>query len=554
MPLDALPNQDWHDAQALMRAQLPAIGQGLIPALHLRRFAATATPKVAIIGDSTSLLEGNNSIGFANTLWGYLATRLREDNPSKTITFGNYGIGGSTMSQYGSTGTTLTGAGLTLPSWFGTPANTWISYLSAFAPDVVFVNWGVNDAYTLTTNTLTGFLAALAGFSKIPDIVFITGKSANPGAGGVYAAANYVAGRLNAAALLRSVSQSNARGINVSSLPPIGLIDIGRAWEIAALGRDPCLQDLVLRQSAVTGITSFPYDFAQTEGDLVIDMTWPAQALTLYSGTPTTITLYLGEPSGGNVGGSFIQFTSNNGTAFYANYYPGGGTNVVQGNTNNWGTGDITMRVHAVGSRLMVYTNGVLSLDVQVPRYGSFSVPRIALTNPPASPNMTINTYATGRMRRGGPQMSRAQAWGTAGGAGLGAGNGINHAASEGLVRVDRWVLQNTPFHVPQGPSRTSRIHTGAGAVVITRDDDLVIVTKATGAATAATLPADFVPGKHYGLKDGKRDAGTNNITVTPASGTVEGSATKVISTNGKGLWFARDAGDTDWKVVGVME
>ena len=74
------------------------------------------------------------------------------------------------------------------------------------------------------------------------------------------------------------------------------------------------------------------------------------------------------------------------------------------------------------------------------------------------------------------------------------------------------------------------RVVTAAGAVTVATSDDVVIVNKGTGAATAANLPATPATGTRFIIKDGKGDASTNNITITPAAGTIDGAATNVIN------------------------
>lgn len=78
---------------------------------------------------------------------------------------------------------------------------------------------------------------------------------------------------------------------------------------------------------------------------------------------------------------------------------------------------------------------------------------------------------------------------------------------------------------------RKLRIVTAAGAITVTTADYLVIVNKSVGAASAVALPAGAL-GQVFVIKDGKGDAGANNITITPAAGTIDGGATLVISSN----------------------
>lgn len=78
-----------------------------------------------------------------------------------------------------------------------------------------------------------------------------------------------------------------------------------------------------------------------------------------------------------------------------------------------------------------------------------------------------------------------------------------------------------------------TRVVTAAGAVTVTATDYIVIVNKASGASTVVNLPAaGSATGQVYIIKDGKGDAASNNITLTPASGNIDGAATYVISTN----------------------
>lgn len=79
-----------------------------------------------------------------------------------------------------------------------------------------------------------------------------------------------------------------------------------------------------------------------------------------------------------------------------------------------------------------------------------------------------------------------------------------------------------------------------ASPVTVAAATDCVVVTNLTVAgAVAVTLPAGSSKQVFY-IVDGKGDAATNNITITPAAGTINGAATYVISTNrgGAGLIF----------------
>lgn len=81
------------------------------------------------------------------------------------------------------------------------------------------------------------------------------------------------------------------------------------------------------------------------------------------------------------------------------------------------------------------------------------------------------------------------------------------------------------------GQTVAVRVVVASGAVAVTTSDFVVVVNKTSGAATTVNLPASPLTGAVVWIKDGKGDANTNNITITPAAGNIDGSATDVINT-----------------------
>lgn len=87
-----------------------------------------------------------------------------------------------------------------------------------------------------------------------------------------------------------------------------------------------------------------------------------------------------------------------------------------------------------------------------------------------------------------------------------------------------------------------------ATPVTVLATTDCVIVTDlTTPGAVAVNLPAG-VSGQVFTVVDGKGDAGTNNITITPAAGTINGAATYVIDSNRAGVSLAYNG--TSWTVI----
>lgn len=76
----------------------------------------------------------------------------------------------------------------------------------------------------------------------------------------------------------------------------------------------------------------------------------------------------------------------------------------------------------------------------------------------------------------------------------------------------------------------TVRTVIAAGGITVLATDGVILINKTAGAATAVTLEASPVTSALHVIKDGKGDAATNNITITPASGTIDGSASYVIN------------------------
>lgn len=95
---------------------------------------------------------------------------------------------------------------------------------------------------------------------------------------------------------------------------------------------------------------------------------------------------------------------------------------------------------------------------------------------------------------------------------------------------------------------RTVRVVTAAGAVTCTAADDVVIVNKTTGAATAVTLPSTPATGEQITIKDGKGDASTNNITISAAAGNIDGAASHVIDGDYGSRTFVYNG--TQWNLI----
>lgn len=95
----------------------------------------------------------------------------------------------------------------------------------------------------------------------------------------------------------------------------------------------------------------------------------------------------------------------------------------------------------------------------------------------------------------------------------------------------------------------TVRVVAAAGAITVTTADYTIIVNKSVGAATTVNLPASPATGLTFVIKDGKGDANTNNITITPAAGNIDGAGTHVMNV-ARSARIVQYTG-SEWAVIG---
>lgn len=120
------------------------------------------------------------------------------------------------------------------------------------------------------------------------------------------------------------------------------------------------------------------------------------------------------------------------------------------------------------------------------------------------------------------------------------------HDAQTAITDADSWLdvrqflnLGNSLYPV--------RVVTAAGAVTVTSADYYVMINKTVGAATTVNLPSSPVVGQTHVIKDKKGDAATNNITLTPAAGNIDGAGTYVMNINRMSIKIVYDG--TEWSV-----
>lgn len=416
---------------------------GIIPARHLAKFLASATPTVCAMSDST--WSQANYVSGSDALGSKIAQRLREDYPEKTITFKDFSIGGTSLSQWNST---VTGANL--PPFYTPTAATWASFPAAAGCTTLFVNFGVNDTGYESAATFAGVFANIVSWPTVPDVILVTNAIANQDAAAPFNTASFQAGYRANAALQRTLASSGMT-LGAAAMPPLGLIDVGRYFSMSVLGADPAVQWLsysVNPVAPVSGVTAFPYALPPTPGgDFDVTVSFD-NAGSSYVAAGSQIAFSVADPLGGTNSASTIYFIPNGGSALYTNYYYNNGGTQITGFGSVWNNTSAgnTLRVIARGGRLQAYGNGALLMDVLAPRSYTGFTPRVSLINPPAAASMTVQAYAVGTPRAYAPSLSPADCYGGTGATNQTSGNGINHDSSVCLNFVYGEALEATTF------------------------------------------------------------------------------------------------------------
>ncbi len=98
-----------------------------------------------------------------------------------------------------------------------------------------------------------------------------------------------------------------------------------------------------------------------------------------------------------------------------------------------------------------------------------------------------------------------------------------------------------------QAVTYNTRVHIAAGAVTVAATDHIIVVNKTVGASTNVPLPVGVL-GRCLIIKDGKGDASSNNITLTPNSGNIDGAATFVMNADRQAMTIVFSGGE--WSII----
>lgn len=427
---------------AVNAAILPQIisGNDIIPKFHLTNLSGGGAKVVDIIGDSTGT-EIMGQVDPSQTIWDALECEMQRRNPDCTFTFNNRAIGGANWSHPVMTGTAT---GLALPSWFVTPGNIWLSYVQTDAPDVLFVLLGTNAASAgsvvgggnSVATYISQFLTVINGWTKKPNIIFITNKVANPAAGGQYLVDqdNYKA----MASFQRTFARTNGKGYTAFPLLPyFGLIDIGRHYVSRTEGYDPAIQYLQANAAYLaTGLTIPPPASpalalaTTTAGDFRMTLVFPGAGNAVLFGIAGGNGFYI---TCSAFVGNRIQ-VSLNGAGLWVTRYELDGSIAAPaqaGATITPGAGDVTMLITCKSEIVQVSINGTMVLNTRAPRLISKHNITIGFASAPTgSQTVNVTEFYEGIGAPRAEVLDPAVVYGAPGGPQ--GGNGINHPGSYG--------------------------------------------------------------------------------------------------------------------------
>lgn len=466
----------------------------LIPSWHLSNLVGKTTAKVTIIGDSTAT-EGpvqddafgggavQNGVDQSQMIWAMLCDKLRADNPQITDwTFNNRAIGGTAEN-----GPILNGHDLhinqtTFP-WFTDLDGTWLSQIEDDGYDVLFYLFGTNASASgsggagINASTfIRENMEAIEAWDYVPNVVIITSKTSTPTdptpGPDDYAASNH----LGQAAFHRTFARTSAAGYqsfsNVTA-KGFGLIDLGRYAAARIYGYDPAVQ--YLRAAPQYLRTNWPIPAMANNGENASTV-----AKTLHGDYRITFVM---RGQGGDTlfnygdGHSLLVSVSSNFLANYLRFNIGAGGTVTPsyildgnishvspspsqfGSTVATANGqDVVFTISAVGSRIRVWINGTLAMDIIAPRFitprqGGATVNINFASDAVGHPTLDLTEFYEGI---GAPVRWNVE-WDTAFGVrssgtslvdDFDGGNSINHQTSLGAA-FDRRVIDAMDFAVP---------------------------------------------------------------------------------------------------------
>jgi len=483
----------------------------LIPERHLTKGAGKQSPVCVLVGDSIATEEPTTTFSDSGSLYGVLRREFAIQNANLTPVWYNRALGASRFDHLSDNKyPTLDDTGLTVPAWPGvnTAADSWADALELLDPDVIFINFGMNDrdifSATNFIDVMLQFRAQSATYPNLQDcdIVFVTNMvphlySDTTNIGGTVAQN----GRLFVAEQVRTFCQ----------MYDFGYIDVGRAMCRQVAGFDPDRTHLRRDQFSESGTT--PQTFRECDRDFGLTFLmaptgsmWTSRIKLTLSQSENNAESWLEIfDDGGNVAVEFVMDDS-----FPGSLYPGRYNKTVSSVPAPTSGDMMSFEVYVRGCWCSVVVEGTEIYGGVITRAGGRFEPELSYLDGRNKP-FTISSYYYGNFVETVPELSFTDFYGsTDDGGGVTGGNDQNHPSSEGWGHVFAEALKNADLRMARGFAGGGVIET-AGSVPVMPDDStytidlgsrrtgvLIIGDNNAGVGAIVGFSADTVPVVHY--------------------------------------------------------
>lgn len=405
----------------------------LHPERNLKMLRTTTSPVVVMMGDSIST-EGPNAITLADSMWSAIKTKMVADNPSKSFTFHNRGIGGQTWLHANSIPTAF-------PYWYTNHSSTWLSYVEELAPDVVILAFGMNDANGFNSGALVSVVNKIKLFAKVPDIIFIT----NPvpaqttiypdGSGFGFVGQIFQEGRDYAAGYARSFANTNGYGVIDINRTMVAMRD---CYDVAGGIMQKIEQVSASNHIATYSANDFSFRCV-ADGSL-----WPeGKVLSVKSGLGANDFIFVNKTSG-----NFVVEGFSAGVSTYKSIFTGIAVPAVQfGFEISILNGTCHLIIDPIAAD---FINKRVIAEFPVIRHGGIFLPVISWQGESAGPFTDI-TYSSGyKAAKYKQSVTDSDVWGqselTADTKKPYGGNGINHYSAKGIALVVKPTIDACDF------------------------------------------------------------------------------------------------------------
>lgn len=445
------PNRKWVTPQNRSNPYA-FVGNDVIPSEHLLRLNRAAAwngeIKVAIFGDSIATYRPGAGFGRMDLKVEAYRSALAKAFPGVTITLNNFSIGGQTFDDWDSTGTTLAAGGVTLADypWFTTAGNTWISYVEAFAPDLVIIAFGQNNAGTnLLVTELKDIADHIEGWTTVPSIVWETTLSQSAQYSGTS-----TEDRINrldgVAGLTRSYARYRGHGV----------IDMHRMGCLAVAGFDPRLSG-----EFGPGVSPTP---AATTNSTKQAMNWRVVIEYDASAWTNGSTDFIRVRTGSGTGADYFQLKKLAGGTWqvlWVGGYTGGSISEFVNTSYTAATSATSKLIVEVNDDMLTVYDDDASTSAglepiwatPIVRQGGLCVPYVtvsSLTNIP----LTSVTFYHGRPRTAIPTLNDSTMWTPASNT-WGGTTTINHPSAAASPYIYRLVLEQINWRTALADTRT---------------------------------------------------------------------------------------------------